>query len=71
MYLTDYLTDYKVIVFGSHKVVIDWVHENRLPFKVFPKDTISHEEILKIMGQSAVYIGNSLSDEISIHCWKL
>ena len=64
MYLTDYLTDYKVIVFGSHKVVIDWVHENRLPFKVFPKDTISHEEILKIMGQSAVYIGNSLSDGI-------
>jgi len=64
MYLTDYLTDYKVIVFGSHKVVIDWVHENRLPFKVFPKDTISHEEILKIMGQSAIYIGNSLSDGI-------
>jgi len=64
MYLTDYLSDYKVIVFGSHKVVIDWVHENRLPFKVFPKDTISHEEILKIMGQSAVYIGNSLSDGI-------
>ena len=64
MYLTDYLTDYKVIVFGSHKVVVDWVHENRLPFKVFPKDTISHEEILKIMGQSAVYIGNSLSDGI-------
>lgn len=53
---------FEVVVFGAHKVVLDWVQDNRLPFTVYPKDTITHQEILKIMGRSAMYIGNSVSD---------
>lgn len=56
------LQQFSVVVFGAHKVVEDYVKNNNLPFKVFDKNGLKHEEVLKLMGKSIVYIGNSISD---------
>jgi glycosyltransferase involved in cell wall biosynthesis len=56
------LNDFKVVIFGAHKIVVDYVAENNLSFLVHPKETISHDEILKFMGKGLIYLGNSVSD---------
>lgn len=56
------LHDFQVIIFGAHEVISKYVKVNNLQFIVYPKDAISHHEILEIMGKSAIYIGNSISD---------
>ncbi|AUC84421.1 glycosyl transferase family 1 [Polaribacter sp. ALD11] len=60
--LKDKLKSYEIIVFGAHKKVLDYVVLNKLPFKVFYKSELTHFEILKLMGKSKIYIGNSVSD---------
>jgi glycosyltransferase involved in cell wall biosynthesis len=60
--LNDFLLDYKVVVFAAHKKVIDFVNINKFPFRVIEKDSLNHIETLKLMGQSKIYIGNSISD---------
>lgn len=56
------LQHFSIVLFGAHKVVEDYVKSNSLPFKVFDRNGLKHEEVLKLMGQSAVYIGNNISD---------
>lgn len=56
------IKEFEVVVFGAHKEVDDYVKSKKLPFIVYPKDRISHSEIIEIMGKSIIYIGNSISD---------
>lgn len=56
------IKELEVVVFGAHKEVAEYVKNKNLPFQVYHKDTISQTEILKIMGKSIIYIGNSISD---------
>lgn len=53
---------FKVVVFGAHKVVLDYVVTHQLPFQVHDRHALAHHEVLQIMGKAALYIGNSLSD---------
>lgn len=56
------LKHYEIVVFGVHKVVIDYVFQNQLSFKCFNRHELSNKEVLKLMGKSLIYIGNSISD---------
>lgn len=58
----DLLVNYEVVVFGAHQEVIDFIHFNKLPFKTFGKCDLSQMELIKLMGKSILYIGNSISD---------
>lgn len=53
---------YEVIVFGAHQRVIDFIDFNKLPFKTFGRHDLSQMELIKLMGKSILYIGNSISD---------
>ena len=53
---------YKVVVFGAHTKVIDYINSQNLNFTVFDRHGLSHDELLKIMGRSLIYVGNSISD---------
>lgn len=53
---------YEVVIFACHPIVIDYVKNNALPFKALPKEALSHQEVLELMGKSILYIGNSISD---------
>lgn len=53
---------YKVVVFGAHTKVIDYINSQNLNFTVFDRHGLSHDELLKIMGGSLIYVGNSISD---------
>lgn len=52
----------KVVVFGAHQPVIDYLHQNQLEFQFFDRHALSHHELLQLMGESLIYIGNSTSD---------
>lgn len=52
------------VVFGAHNEVISYIEQKKLPFKIYHRDELSQNEILKLMGESLVYIGNSISDGI-------
>lgn len=56
--------NFEIIVFGAHKSVFEFVQNSDLSawnnFKIF--DTISHENVLSLMGRAKIYIGNSISD---------
>ncbi len=56
------LSNYKVVVFGAHKKVIDYIKINNLSFGVLHKDKLNHEQVIELMGKSLIYIGNSISD---------
>lgn len=62
--IKEVISKYEVIVFGAHKKVIEYIRLNKLPFKVYDRHGLSQEELLKIMGKSFLYIGNSISDGI-------
>lgn len=51
-----------VVVFGAHKEVIEYVNHNKLPYKVYDRHGLKHEELLVLMGKSLIYIGSSISD---------
>lgn len=53
---------FNVVVFGAHQVVIDYVKENQLPYQVYDRHELVHQDLLQLMGKSALYLGNSLSD---------
>lgn len=53
---------FEVVVFGAHKEVKDYVITNQLPYKVYDRHGLAHQELLQLMGESALYIGNSISD---------
>lgn len=56
------IQNYEVVVFGTHPVVIDYINQNKLPFKVYDRHGLKNNELLQLMGQSLIYIGNSISD---------
>ncbi len=60
--LENQMQDYEVIVFGSHLKVIEYIKNNQLEFTFFDRNELSHEEVIKLMGKSLLYIGNSISD---------
>lgn len=63
-HLKQELVDFEIVVFAANKVVIDYCREKGLDswenFKLYGK--IPHSEVLKLMGASKIYIGNSISD---------
>ncbi|OAB27871.1 Glycosyltransferase involved in cell wall bisynthesis [Flavobacterium fryxellicola] len=60
--VNDLLFTYEVVVFGAHQEVIDFINFNKLPFKTFGRHDLSQKELIKLMGKSILYVGNSLSD---------
>ena len=53
---------FEVVVFGAHPIVVDYVKDNKLPFQVYDRHGLAHNELLQLMGESAIYLGNSISD---------
>lgn len=51
-----------IIIFGAHKPVIDYVSKKKNRYKVFDRHELNNNEILKLMGESLIYIGNNVSD---------
>jgi len=60
--ILSHLGEYQVIVFGTHPEVIDYVNRNNLPFKIYDRHALQHNDLLELMGKSLLYIGNSISD---------
>ena len=56
------IENYEVVVFGAHTKVINYINSHNLNFTVFDRHGLSHDELLKIMGRSLIYVGNSISD---------
>ena len=56
------INNFNIIIFGAHQIVIDYINNNNLPYKCFDRHELSHIEVLKLMGNSILYIGNSISD---------
>lgn len=56
------IQNYKVVVFGAHPKVIDYIESNQLDFTVYDRHGLSHQELMEVMGKSLLYIGNSISD---------
>ncbi|MFV8464658.1 glycosyltransferase [Flavobacterium sp. LB1P62] len=54
--------DFEIIVFGAHQEIISYIGQKQLPFKVYDRNGLSQNELLKLMGQSLLYIGNNISD---------
>lgn len=67
MLLKSELKNYKVIVFGADKQVLRFAKKNKLDsnlnFSIYSRSKfLPHMEILKLMGEALIYIGNSNSD---------
>lgn len=62
--LNSQLQNYEIVVFGAHPTVIQYVKDNNLPFTLFNRHGIQHNDLLNLMGKSLIYIGNSISDGI-------
>lgn len=56
------ISGFEVVVFGAHSQVIDYIKTNNLAFKVFDRHELSHQSLLELMGNSLIYVGNSISD---------
>lgn len=53
---------FEVVVFGAHPIVIDYIKENNLQYVVHDRHGLEHQDLLQLMGKSALYLGNSISD---------
>ncbi|MDP3353990.1 MAG: glycosyltransferase [Flavobacteriaceae bacterium] len=60
--LKNEISNYKVVVFGSHQKTIDFILNNKLPFQFYDRNELTHSQVLELMGKSKIYIGNSISD---------
>ena len=60
--MLDELQKFQIVVFGAHQSIIDYVFDKKLPFKVNTRHKLKHDELLKLMGESLIYIGNNISD---------
>lgn len=58
------LNDYEIVVLGAHREIFDFLNNHQLPFKALGRHSLSNEEVIKLMGESVIYIGNSISDGI-------
>jgi glycosyltransferase involved in cell wall biosynthesis len=62
--LGDKIKDLKIVVYGAHKKVIDFINKNNLNITYYGRHELSHSDLLKLMGISKIHIGNSISDGI-------
>lgn len=60
--IKDQLTAYKVVVFGADKEFMEAFDQLSGVEFVEVRGSMEHEEVLKLMGASLMYIGNSFSD---------
>lgn len=60
--LQNEIKNYEIVVFGSHSKVINYIQINQLNFRFFDRHELSHDKLTKLMGESLLYIGNSISD---------
>jgi len=62
--IEDEIKHYRIIVFGANEEVLKFVKTNRFEKmkNLEIKGPIGREEVLELMGQSLIYIGNSISD---------
>lgn len=60
--LEEFIKDFNIVVFSAHKSVADFIYDNKLPYQVYYNGDLSHNETLKLIGTSKIYIGNSVSD---------
>ncbi|MDO5981662.1 glycosyltransferase [Flavivirga spongiicola] len=58
------INPYKIIVFGAHEFVVNYVKKKKLDFETYHRHQLQHGEVIKLMGKSLIYIGNSTSDGI-------
>jgi hypothetical protein len=67
--MSDELVDYEIVFFGSDTSLIhaaDIAAKNSgLKVTTFAGGALSHQNVLKLFGESLIYIGHSLSDGIS------
>jgi glycosyltransferase involved in cell wall biosynthesis len=56
------LKEYDVRIFGAHNQVIEYIKLKKLKWIVYHRNELSHESLIKLMGESLLYIGNSISD---------
>ncbi len=54
--------DFEIIVFGAHQEIVSYIAQKQLPFKVYDRNGLAQNELLKLMGSSLIYIGNNISD---------
>lgn len=58
------LHDFEIVIFGAHQKVFEFVQNSELGswknLKIH--DVISHHEVLSLMGNAKLYVGNSISD---------
>lgn len=62
--ISDEIKNYEVVVFAAHSVVIKYIKQKNLPFLFFDRHGLKHDEVLKLMGKTLIYVGNSISDGI-------
>lgn len=64
--IREMIKDYEVVVFGCSKKVLDYCQQNNLSdfINIRVLKQVPHEELLREMGESLIYIGNSISDGI-------
>lgn len=62
--LKEQLSNYKIIVFAANENVMDFSKSNQLDTweNVTILGLLSHDEILKLFGNTKIYVGNSISD---------
>jgi len=56
------LIGFEVKVFGAHPDIVNYINDKSLNFICFKRNELNHESVLKLMGESLIYIGNSISD---------
>lgn len=59
------LKEFNIVVFGANKEVIDFVNDSQALQQMknlTVLEKIDHTQVLKLMGRSYIYIGNSISD---------
>jgi glycosyltransferase involved in cell wall biosynthesis len=56
------ISEYEVVVFGAHKEVLDYIDVHNLPYKAYDRNALNQNQVIKLMGESLIYIGNTISD---------
>ena len=62
--INDELGTFKVVFFAAHPAVVNYIDLRQLPYECYKRNELSQEEVLKLMGKSLIFIGNSISDGI-------
>lgn len=55
---------YKIVIFSANKSISDYVNSQKLPYEIIGNGKLNNFEVLKLMGKSFMYVGNSISDGI-------